>query len=87
MTYHHVPVEFTAPQREDLEMFFGVMDACRGKKVFVHCAANYRVAAFVALYGQGRLGWSLDQANAHISLIWEPNATWKEFIEEARRTL
>jgi hypothetical protein len=38
------------------------MDASRDKKVFVHCAANYRVSSFVALYGEARLGWSRSRA-------------------------
>src|SRR6516165_3362333 len=67
--YHHVPVDFSAPQSNDLHRFFDVMDASRDKKVFVHCAANYRVSSFVALYGQARLGWSQDEADAHIRRV------------------
>src|SRR5438105_13496653 len=37
MAYDHVPVDFTAPEAADLEKFFGVMEACAQKKVFVHC--------------------------------------------------
>lgn len=85
--YHHIPVDFNAPGSRDLETFFEVMDAARGKKVFVHCAANYRVSSFVALYGEVRLGWSIDEADAHISRVWEPNDTWREFIETSRRNL
>lgn len=85
MAYHHVPVDFKAPQFEDLRKFFDVMDSSRDKKVFVHCAANFRVSSFVALYGQARLGWSVDQANAHIKRLWDLNDTWKEFVEASRR--
>ena len=63
------------------------MDESRNKRVFVHCAANYRVSGFIALYGQAKLGWSAHQADAHIRRVWEPNDTWKEFIEESRRNL
>ena len=87
MTYRHIPVDFTAPQLQDLENFFSVMDASRDKGVFVHCAANYRVSSFVALYGQARLGWSSEQADAHIRHVWEPNETWKSFIETSRTRL
>ena len=65
----HVPVDFNAPQVEDLRKFFDVMDSFRDKKVFVHCAANFRVSSFVARYGQARLGWPVDQANAHIKRL------------------
>ena len=82
--YHHIPVDFQAPQRPDLEQFFQVMDACTDKKVFVHCAANYRVSSFISLYGQAKLGWSLEQANAHIRRLWE-SSKWTAFIERPVR--
>ena len=54
MAYRHIPVDFNAPRFENLERFFEVMDASRDQRVFVHCAANYRVSAFVALYGEAK---------------------------------
>jgi protein tyrosine phosphatase (PTP) superfamily phosphohydrolase (DUF442 family) len=84
LAYHHIPVDFTAPQPADLQRFFDVMDAARDRKVFVHCAANYRVSSFVALYNEARLGWSPQQSDAHMRRIWEPNQTWTRFIAEAR---
>ena len=87
LDYHHIPVDFGAPQLDDLKKFFDVMDAAREKKVFVHCAANYRVSGFIALYGQARLGWSTDQADTHIKRVWDLNETWKTFIEATRRAL
>ena len=87
MTYHHIPVDFNAPRFEDLSQFFDVMDGSHNRKVLAHCAANYRVSSFVALYGQARLGWSVDQANAHIKRVWELNDTWRQFIEASRKKL
>lgn len=87
MSYHHIPVDFKAPQEEDLEAFFDVMDRSPNASVFVHCAANYRVSCFVALYGQARLGWSEQQADAHIRLLWEPDKTWRHFLEVSRRQM
>ena len=84
LEYHHIPVDFTAPQAGDLRQFLDAMDAARGKKVFVHCAANYRVSSFVALYGEARLGWTREDADAHIRRVWEPNETWAGFIAAAR---
>ena len=85
--YHHIPVDFQAPTLEDLSQFFAAMQAAEGKRVFVHCAANYRVSSFVSLYGQARLGWTSAQATAHIQRLWEPNAVWAAFIERARHSL
>ena len=56
MMYHHIPVDFKAPQFDDLKKFFDVMDESRDKRVFVHCAANYRVSGFIALYRAGQMG-------------------------------
>ena len=84
LAYHQIPVDFNAPQPADLQRFFDVMDAARDRKVFVHCAANYRVSSFVALYNEARLGWSPQQGDAHMRRIWEPNETWTRFIAEAR---
>jgi protein tyrosine phosphatase (PTP) superfamily phosphohydrolase (DUF442 family) len=87
LAYHHIPVDFKAPHASDLEQFFDVMDASSGRKVFVHCAANYRVSSFIALYGQARLGWSADQADAHIKRVWSLDDTWKAFVESSRQTI
>ena len=84
LEYHHIPVDFAAPQPDDLRRFMDVMDAARDRKVFVHCAANYRVSRFVALYGETRLGWSPEQADAHMRRVWELNPTWVQFVAEAR---
>jgi protein tyrosine phosphatase (PTP) superfamily phosphohydrolase (DUF442 family) len=87
MQYHHIPVDFKAPRLEDLAKFFGVMDAAVGKRVFVHCAANYRVSGFVGLYGQAKLGWSPEQADALVRRVWQPDETWQQFIAAARQSL
>jgi len=84
LAYHHIPVDFNAPQHDDLRRFVDMMDASKDRKVFVHCAANYRVSTFVALYGESRLDWSPEQGDAHMRRVWEPNPTWAQFIAEAR---
>ena len=84
LAYQHIPVDFNAPQPADLHRFLDAMDAAQDKKVFVHCAANYRVSSLVALYGESRLGWSPEEGDAHIRRVWEPNETWTQFIRDAR---
>lgn len=90
MTYHHIPVAWTNPKREEFTAFTHVMDELRSKKVLIHCAANYRVTAFYSLYAMKREGWSLEQADRLIARIWESRPdyrmddTWKTFIEEIR---
>src|SRR5688572_16184556 len=50
MTYVHIPVNFERPTPADFDTFQGVMDIFADRKVFVHCAANMRVSAFMYLY-------------------------------------
>ena len=50
MQYVHIPVQWENPTIENVTEFFHVMEANTDKKVFVHCAANMRVSAFVYLY-------------------------------------
>ena len=54
------------------------MDAWAGERVFVHCAANFRVSSFMAVYGEMRLGWDRDRADRHARTFWEPNRTWQQ---------
>ena len=80
MRYVHIPVKFDAPQESELFAFFDAMDAHRGRKVLVHCAANKRVTAFLGLYRAIRLGWDPERAFEPMRAIWEPNAAWAPFI-------
>ena len=50
MTYIQIPVEFATPQLSDVKLFFDVMEANQGRKLFVHCIANFRASAFTYLY-------------------------------------
>jgi hypothetical protein len=63
------------------------MDIVKDKKVFVHCAANKRVSSFIALYGETKLGWSREKANATLEHIWQPDEVWHSFIAHARQEL
>jgi protein tyrosine phosphatase (PTP) superfamily phosphohydrolase (DUF442 family) len=86
MDYHNIPVVWEAPKLSDFEQFVPLMDSLAGQKVFVHCAANYRVSMFTALYAEKHWGWTRAQADAHIRRIWEPDEVWKKFIEGVRNT-
>ena len=84
MAYRHIPVRFDAPAVDDFRAFVAAMDERAGAKTFVHCAANYRVSTFVALWGELRLGWSRARADELARRVWEPNETWLAFIERCR---
>ena len=55
MEYVHNPVQFGAPAEEDLLAFFSEMEKHHGRKLFIHCAANKRVAAFIGLHMANKL--------------------------------
>jgi uncharacterized protein (TIGR01244 family) len=84
--YVHIPVDFAAPTLAELDEFVAVMDAHTDAPIHVHCAANYRVSVFYALYAARRGLWTLEEADAHIADVWEPNAVWQELIASARRS-
>ena len=86
MAYHHLPVAFDAPTRDDLARFFGLMEGAGERSVLVHCAANYRAICFVALLGEARLGWTRKQADVYISRVWKPDPVWKDFLAMARQS-
>ncbi len=87
MQYYHLPVQFDAPTIECLESFFIVMESHRSSKVFVHCAANYRVSSFISLYGQAKKGWTEEVATEFLSKVWMPNEIWRKFIEDSRQRM
>jgi len=86
MSYVHIPVDFKAPSSRDFEAFFGVIDAFDGDPVFVHCAANMRVSAFVFLYRALRQRVARSEAEHDLYAIWQPDEIWNSFIQKQLAT-
>jgi protein tyrosine phosphatase (PTP) superfamily phosphohydrolase (DUF442 family) len=84
MTYRHIPVKFDGPTVEDFRAFVAAMNSLGDARTFVHCAANYRVSAFVALWGELCLGWPRQRADEVARRVWSPNETWLAFIARCR---
>jgi protein tyrosine phosphatase (PTP) superfamily phosphohydrolase (DUF442 family) len=84
MQYIHIPVIWTTPTKDGLDRFMAVMDENKDKKILVHCQANFRATAFVALYRILRQGWDQQDAIEDMHKIWdaEDYPIWKMFIEE-----
>ena len=80
LKYIHIPVQFGDPNEGDLGKFFDAMTANRHHRVWVHCAANMRVTAFLGLYRCMREGWSEEPAFALLRDIWQPDDVWSKFI-------
>ncbi len=82
MAYVHLPVQFTAPTSSDFRAFSRIMRAFEGERVFVHCAANKRVSAFVFLYRVLCQNAGSSEARRDLHAVWQPDEVWRRFIEQ-----
>jgi protein tyrosine phosphatase (PTP) superfamily phosphohydrolase (DUF442 family) len=82
MAYVHIPVNFQAPTARDFQTFCGALEAFEGRPVFVHCAANMRVSAFVFLHRVLRRQVPLAEAARDLHAIWQPDEVWSRFLQE-----
>jgi protein tyrosine phosphatase (PTP) superfamily phosphohydrolase (DUF442 family) len=82
MSYVHIPVNFKAPTPQDYRAFCGVMHTFEGRRVFVHCAANMRVSAFIYLYRVMFKEVAASEARHDLNAIWHPDDVWSKFIEQ-----
>ena len=87
MQYINIPVNWGTPTRDGLNIFMDAMDANQDKKIHVHCEANFRASAFIAMYRILRLGWKPEDALEVMHTIWDEDAypVWKMFIEDAMK--
>lgn len=81
MTYIHIPVSFENPKKDDLKLFLKIMDTFKEKKIFVHCAKNYRVSAFMYVYHKYYLRTPFEQIDLSMLEEWSPNDIWRELIK------
>ncbi|HWY26271.1 MAG TPA: protein tyrosine phosphatase family protein, partial [Nevskia sp.] len=80
--YHYLPVAWQAPTAADFAVFCALMEAEAARRVFVHCAANKRVSAFVFLYRVLRLGVPREAAERDLFAVWQPDEVWSKFIAD-----
>jgi protein tyrosine phosphatase (PTP) superfamily phosphohydrolase (DUF442 family) len=80
LEYVHIPVQFANPGAEDFAAFAAAMNRLRTGKVWVHCAANMRVTAFLGIYRVIHQHWDRDAAFELMRSVWEPDAVWSDFI-------
>jgi protein tyrosine phosphatase (PTP) superfamily phosphohydrolase (DUF442 family) len=83
MVYEHIPVDFKHPALDDLDLFFHRMGQHREKKIFVHCAYNWRVACFMFLYRAIKCRCPVAAALHDLHAVWQPDPVWQNFIEAA----
>jgi len=81
MAYVHIPVDFKTPAAQDFQTFCRMMSAFDGRRVFVHCAANMRVSAFLFLYRVLHQRLGVAEAEQDLHAIWQPDEAWGRFIQ------
>src|SRR5215213_741488 len=84
MEYLNFPVIWRAPESTMLAGFMNAMGEHAGKKIHVHCEANYRASAFIMMYRILRLDWKKEDAISIMEKMWNPEdfPTWQNFIDE-----
>lgn len=85
LEYIHIPVVWEQPTAQDLQRFFEVMARYEGRRVFVHCAMNWRVSAFVFLYRVIVKQVPQEIARQALEDVWQPNGTWEGFVVRTLR--
>lgn len=81
MTYIHLPVDFEEPKLSDLNLFLRIMSGIKDKKVFIHCAKNYRVTAFMYIYHKHVLNTPFEQIDVSMFEQWTPSQKWQDLIK------
>lgn len=85
MAYVHIPVIWEQPRVEQYDQFSGVMGVFKGRRIWVHCAKNMRVSAFVTLYRRLVLDEDEEEASYPMRSIWHPDDTWQQFMDDVYR--
>ncbi len=87
ITYYDIPVDWETPTLNSFNKFVGIMDRHKHENILVHCQANYRATAFVALYRYNHVGWAEENAFKDLRKIWDPAKypVWQSFIERGLR--
>ncbi len=82
MVYVQIPVKWEAPTLADLRRFLRTMRTFEGERVFVHCAMNMRVSAFMYHYLTVEKGLPPEAARSPILEKWAPkmDEVWKAFL-------
>ena len=80
--YIHIPVNFNKPKDEDFLKFVNCLEENKDKKIWIHCAANMRVSAFVYKYRRDILKLEDSKIIEDMNLIWSPNNVWGSFLNK-----
>ena len=80
ISYYHIPVPFDSPTTLHFQQFVTTLSTLEGQKVWIHCAMNYRVSAFMYLYLRQVKGLSDKEAKSPMFKHWKPDKIWSKFM-------
>lgn len=81
MAYFHIPVDFDNPKLSDLKLFLNLLQSLGANKVWVHCALNYRVSAFMYVYHKYILKTPFENIDLSIFEKWSPELIWQNIMK------
>ena len=81
MNYIHIPVDFDNPKVSDLKIFINILQALKENRVWIHCAKNYRVSAFMYVYHKYVLRTPFELINLTIFDLWKPSKNWQDIMK------
>jgi protein tyrosine phosphatase (PTP) superfamily phosphohydrolase (DUF442 family) len=82
MDYVQIPVDWARPEAEQYRRFVRVLQAYSGCRIWLHCAKNMRVSAFVYLYRKLVRGETEQDASFPMRAVWQPDVVWRSFIAD-----
>ena len=80
INYLHIPVDFKNPTESDFKKFVKYIKLNHKQKIWIHCAANMRVSAFMYKYRKEVLKMDHNKIIKDLHVFWRPNKTWKTFL-------
>lgn len=84
MPYYNIQVEWENPTIKNFQDYVASMQQSKGNEgiTLTHCRLNWRGAVFTYLYRVTVLKESEKLAKQDMLVIWEPNETWQDFIDQ-----
>jgi protein tyrosine phosphatase (PTP) superfamily phosphohydrolase (DUF442 family) len=81
LSYFHIPVIFDNPTEEQLRLFLDLLSMNEDRKVWVHCALNYRVSAFMYIFHKYYLQTPFDDIDLSLLEQWKPSPKWQDLMK------
>lgn len=82
MAYVHIPVIWEKPEVSDFVKFMAMFSRHEYHAIFVHCARNMRVSAFIYLYRILVNHEKPEDCIDDLLSLWKPDETWQAFIDQ-----